>query len=539
MFNFCFSSKHCLRQALAVSFIFFSIAAAAKNVKPFVYCSEGSPSNFNPQIASDGTTFDATKDIYDSLLEFKRGSSDIRPALARSWKVSKDGLQYTFQLRKDVSFHETSYFKPTRMMNADDVVFSFKRALDKKHPYHSLSGVNYQYFSAMGLTELVKDIVKEDKWTVRFDLNKKSSIFLISLAMQFTAVLSKEYADYLMNKKTPARIDYEPIGTGPFIFSSYEKDSLIRYKANDKYFKKPPALKRVIFSITPDPSTRFQKLKRGECHLISFPSPTHYKAIEKHKKLKLIQAEVYNMAYLGMNVEKKPLDDVKVRKAVRYALNRPLYIKAIYLGRAKTLKNPIPPAMWSYNNNTPDYEYNIKKAKQLLKSAGYEKGFEIDLWTLPVSRPYNPAGKKMGELMQADLARVGIKVQLKTYDWTTYLNKVENGEHALAQLGWTSDNGDPDNFLGTLLGCSAIKSGTNISRWCHTPYDKLIKEAAETLDKTKRAKLYQRAQVIFSEQSPFAPLVHTYGYRGASRAVRGYILAPFGAESFYGVSLRE
>ena len=512
-----------------------------KNKTPsiFVFCSEGSPRFFNPQVATDGTSFDVTNNIYDGLLEFKRGTSIIEPSLAKSWEVSKNHLNYTFYLRKGVSFHSTSYFKPTRTLNADDVLFSFNRALDKNHPYHPISGGNYQYFAAMNLDSLIKKIVKVDDYTIRFELKEKNAAFLTSLAMQFAVVLSKEYADSLIKKKSMAQIDQNPIGTGPFIFSKYVKGSQVRFKTNKKYFKKPSSLDGMVFAITPDPSVRFQKLKRGECHLMSFPSPAHYDAIEKHKKLKLVKEDVFNVAYLGMNVTKPPLDNLKVRQAVRHALNLPLYVKAIYLGRARTAKGPLPPKMWSYEPKIKTYPHNIKKARALLKLAGFPDGFEIDLWTLPVSRPYNPNGKKMGELMQADLAKVGIKARLVSYDWTTFLKKSEKGEHSLIQLGWTGDNGDPDNFLGALLSCSAVKSGTNTARWCFKPYDDLIQEGLKVLDQKKRTKLYKKAQMIFGEQSPWVPLVHTYGYRGASKKLGGYILPPHGSEYFYGVYLRE
>ena len=462
-----------IKNLLLLWFIFFCLHSVAKK-SIFVYCSEGSPSFFNPQIASDGTTFDVTGGIYNRLLEFKRGTADIQPALAESWEVSEDGLQYTFRLRKDVSFHTIPYFTPTRKFNADDVLFSFNRALDKKHPYHLVSGGKYFYFNDMGLMDLVQQIVKLDPSTVRFDLKKPSATFLTGMAMQFAVILSKEYADQLRVKKTESQIDQKPIGTGPFVFSNYSKDSLIRFKVNPNYFQEVSDLDGMVFAITPDASVRFQKLKREECHLMSFPSPTDYESIDQHKKLKLLKEDAYNVAYLAMNVEKPPLNNLQVRQAIRHALNRSLYVKAIYLGHAQVAKGPLPPKMWSYNSKIKDYEYNIKKAKQLLKQAGHPEGFEIRLWTLPVSRPYNPSGKKMGELMQQDLAQVGIKVQLVNYDWTTFLKKAAKGEHELIQLGWTGDNGDPDNFLNVLLSCASVKSGSNVARWCNPEYDQLI-----------------------------------------------------------------
>lgn len=523
---------------IVLFFLGFSLwAYGASKDSILIYCSESSPRFFNPQLATDGTSIDVLHDVFSGLVEFKRGTSILLPSLATSWDVSKDGRQYTFKLRKGVSFHTTKDFTPTREFNADDVVFSFERALNKNHPYNKVSGGNYMYFSAMGFDSLINKVVKVDDYTVRFELKEKSATFLVNLAMDFASILSKEYADQAMENKTPEMIDQKPVGTGPFILTDYKKDSLIRYKTNKKYFKTPSSLKGMIFSITPDASVRMQKLKRGECHLITFPLPSDYEAIANHEKLKLIKADVFNVAYLAMNVEKPPLDKVEVRQAIRHALNRDLYIEAIYLGNARAAKGPLPPAMWSYNKNIKNYDHNVKRAKALLKKAGFENGFEIDLWYMPVSRPYNPGGQKMGELMKENLEKVGIKARLVTYDWTTYLKKSEAGEHALIQIGWTSDNGDPDNFLGTLLGCRSVASGTNLARWCYPAYNKLIEQGAKTLSKRERTRLYKKAQTIFAKESPWVPLVHTYGFRGASKKVKGYILAPHGSESFYGVSL--
>ena len=518
-------------------FCFCFYAKAQKNI--LIFCSEGSPRILNPQLATDGISFDATKDVYSRLLDFDRKTSEIIHDLAVSWQSSEDGLSYTFQLRKGVVFHTTKKFKPTRELNADDVVFSFNRMLDKSHPYHRVNGGAYQYFSSMRLDVLIKKVVKIDDHQVRFELTEKNATFLISLAMQFAVIVSKEYADQLLNSKTPEMLDHHPVGTGPFILTDYKQDHLIRYKPHKKYFKKPAQLDGLVFSITPDPTVRFQKLKKEECHVMIFPLPSDYKAISKHKHLKLVKRNIFDLSYLAMNTNHPPLDKIEVRQAIRHALNRSLYIQAIFMGEAIIANSPISPNMWSYNPQIKSYEYSIEKAKKLLKSVGLEKGFEIDLWTLPISRPYNPSGKKMGELMKEDLAQVGINARLISYDWPSYIKKAKKGEHQLLQIGWLSDNGDPDNFLNHLLSCTSIQNESNFSQWCYPPYDQLVTKASHTLDKSKRAELYQKAQEIFGEQSPFAPLVHTHGFRGVNKKVQGYILAPFGSESFYGVSLKQ
>jgi len=504
--------------------------AQASKKKSLVYCSEGSPSFFNPQLASDGPSFDVSSDIYDRLVEFDKKKGGLRPGLALSWSISKDKLIYTFYLRKDVSFHQTPYFKPSRFFNADDVVFSFDRQMNKKNPYHLVNGGSYPYFYSLNMNTLIKKVVKKDPHTVQFILNKKDTTFLINLAMEFSSILSKEYADKLLEKNKPESLDFYPIGTGPFLFKQYIKDSLVRLKNHKEYFRGSAALAGVVAVIVPDTNVRFQKLKAKECDLISQPSPLHLSAIKKNKHLSLVGGKRYNIAYLAMNVKKGPFKNKKVRQAIHHALNRSLYIKAIYQDHAEVAKNPYPSNLWSYNHQVKDYEYSPKKALKLLKEAGYEKGFKTNLWTLPIARPYNPNGKKMGELMQADLAKVGIKVQLITYDWPTYISRSSKGAHDMIQMGWTSDNGDPDNFLRALLSCGALNSGVNMARWCYPAFDRLINKALELSSLEKRTTLYKKAQKIFKEEAPWVTIAHTYDYVALLNTVKGYVDAPFGTK---------
>lgn len=507
--------------------------------KTFVYCSEGSPSTFNPQQATDGTSFNASSHtVYNRLVEFKKGSTELEPALAESWTISKDGLKYRFKLRSGVNWHSTEFFKPTRPFSADDVVFSFEVQKQKNHPLGDPTAV-YEYFTSMDMGSLLKEVKKIDDLTVEFVLNRPEAPFLANLAMDFASILSKEYAETLKaNKKPITQIGTQPIGTGPFVFKSYQKDTLIRFTANPQYFKGKPAIDNLVFAITPDPSVRFQKLKAGECHFVADPSPQDLQQIAGNKALKLMEREGLNVGYVAFNTEKKPFDNVKVRQALRLALNRKAYLEAVYLGRASLAKNPLPPAIWSYNDAIKDEAYDPEKAKKLLAEAGFPNGFEVELWTMPVSRPYNPSGKKMGELMQADLAKIGVKAKLVTYDWPTYLDKARQGQHQMMQIGWTGDNGDPDNFLHVLLGCAGAKGGANYSRWCHKPFNDLVEQAKQITDQKRRADLYKKAQVIFKDQAPWVTLAHAKVYRAMAQNVTGYEIHPFGGDIFHNVDLK-
>lgn len=518
-----------MRMILLALIAFFSLNQA--HAKNFVYCSEGSPSSFNPQLVTDGTSTNATSGtIYNRLVEFETGSTKIVPGLSTSWEVSKDKKVYTFNLRKNVKFHTTKYFAPTRDFNATDVIFSIERQRVKTHPFHTVSGGKYEYFDGMEMGTLIKEVKALDPYKIQITLNQPEAPFLANLAMTFMSILSSEYGDKLIGSDKKQDMDIFPIGTGPFVFTSYQKDSVIRYEAHKNFWGKRGNIEKLIFAITPDANVRTQKLKTGECQFVNEPSPSDIADLKKNPKLTIMEDAGLNVGYLSMNVTKKPFDNVLVRRAINHALDRKTYINAIYMNNATIAKNPLPPTIWSYNNSITDYDYNVAKAKELLKQAGYPNGFETEIWTLPVARPYNPNGKKMGELMQADLAKIGIKVKLISYDWPTYLEKSKVGSHQMLQMGWTGDNGDPDNFLNVLLGCASVKTGSNYSRWCDPKFNKLIDDAKTTTDVNGRTKAYMEAQKIFKDQAPWVTLAHSTVFRAMAKNIKGYKIHPLGQD---------
>ncbi|MBC96606.1 MAG: ABC transporter substrate-binding protein [Halobacteriovoraceae bacterium] len=525
-------------RTLLLIWISLSYNLSSYSAENFIYCSEATPAAFNPQVTTDGTSNNAAAHtLYEKLTTFQYGSTTIIPALATSWELSPDQKKYTFQIRKNVLFHTTSYFKPTRPLNADDIIFSFERMLDPNHPYHLIGGGNYEYFSGMDMGNLISKIEKINDYEITIHLNKPEAPFLANLSMSFMSILSKEYAMKLLKEKKPHLIDLQPIGTGPFKFHKYVKDTVIRYKKFEHYWGKAPAIENLIFAITPDASVRYQKLKAKECHLIIEPLPYDLASMQDDPHINLLDKAGLNIGYLAFNTQKPPFNNKLVRRAIAHTLNRDSYIQAIYLGNAIVAKNPMPPSLWSYHHDIKPYSFNLKKAKDLLAQAGYPQGFKAELWTLPVTRPYNPNGKKMGEMMQADLAKIGIQVKLISYDWPTYLKKSRDGEHQMIQLGWTGDNGDPDNFLHTLLGCSAVEAGSNAAKWCHKEFDSLITQAKIISSRKERSALYLKAQEIFHEELPWIPLAHSKIFRAMSPEVTGYKIDPLGGDIFKTVDL--
>jgi dipeptide transport system substrate-binding protein len=526
--------------ATAMALVLVAGMAVSAEAKTLVYCSEGSPENFNPQINTTGTSFDAALPVYDGLVAFEKGTTKVVPALAESWDVSDDGTVYTFHLRKGVKFHTSEAFTPTRDFNADDVLFSFNRMWKDDSPYHKVSGGSYDYFGDMGMPTLLKAIDKVDDYTVKFTLNKPEAPFIANMAMNFASILSAEYADAMMKAGTPEQVDQVPVGTGPFQFVQYQPDALIRYKAFDQAWSGREKIDNLVFAITPDASVRYAKLQAGECHVMPYPNPADLPAMQKDPNLNVLSQPGLNTGYLAFNVTKKPFDDLRVRQAVNMAVNKQAILEAVYQGTGQAAKNPIPPTIWSYNDSIQDYKYDPEAAKKLLAEAGLANGFESDLWAMPVQRPYNPNAQRIAELMQEDLAKVGIRTKIVSFEWGEYRKRTQAGEHQMAQMGWSGDNGDPDNFFANLLGCDAAREGgSNISKWCDKGFEDLIQKAKSTADQAERTKLYEQAQVIFHDQAPWLPIAHSVVYEPIRKEVTGYKIIPVGLHDFRGVDIAE
>ncbi|WP_346893923.1 ABC transporter substrate-binding protein [uncultured Roseibium sp.] len=516
------------------------VAATGASAKTLVYCSEGSPEGFDPALYTAGTTFDASsKPIYNRLVEFKRGTTEVQPGLAESWDISDDGLEYTFHLRKGVKFHTTSFFTPTRDFNADDVIFSFERQLKKDSPWHEYTaGAAWEYFNGMSMPDLIKDIVKVDDYTVKFVLNRPEAPMMANLGMDFASIFSKEYADQLEKAGKKDMLNQEPIGTGPFSFVGYQKDAVIRYQAFADYWGGKQPIDNLIFAITPDASVRLQKLKAGECHVMPYPAPADLADIKADSNLAMMEQQGLNVGYLAYNTQQAPFDKAEVRKALNHAINKQAILDAVFQGSGVAAKNPIPPTMWSYNNAIKDDVYDPELAKKMLADAGVTD-LSMKIWAMPVQRPYNPNARRMAEVIQADFDKIGVKVEIVSYEWGEYLSRSKDLKRdGAVLLGWTGDNGDPDNFLAVLLGCDGV-GGSNRAQWCNDDFEALIQKAKVVSDKAERTKLYEQAQVVFKEQAPWATIAHSTVFMPMSSKVTGYVMDPLGGHWFDGVDIAE
>lgn len=531
---------------LIVSAGLMAAAPFAQAATNLVFCSEGSPAGFDPGQYTTGTDFDASAEtMFNRLTQFERGGTAVIPGLATKWDVSADGLTYTFTLRDGVKFHTTPYFKPTRTFNADDVLFTFNRMINKDDPFRKAYPTEFPYFTDMGMDTNIKNIEKVDDHTVKFTLGTVDAAFIQNLAMSFASIQSAEYAAQLLKDGKPQDINQKPVGTGPFVFKSYQKDSNIRYTGNKDYWK-PEDVKidNLIFAITTDPSVRIQKLKKNECQVTLFPRPADLKALGEDKDLKLPHQAGFNLGYIAYNVMDKvkgsdqpnPLADLRVRQALDMSVNKQQIIDSVYQGAGQLAVNAMPPTQWSYDTTIKDAKYDPEKAKSLLKEAGVKEGTEIVLWAMPVQRPYNPNAKLMAEMLQNDWKKIGLNVKITSYEWGEYIKRSKGGENQAMIIGWSGDNGDPDNWLNVLFGCDSL-AGNNFSKWCDKKFDDTVKEAKATSDVAKRTELYKQAQHILKDAVPMTPIAHSTVYQPMRNNVQDFKISPFGLNSFYGVSV--
>lgn len=496
----------------------------------FSYCSESNPSSFNPQLDTSSTTADASAHLlYDRLLEFNPDNGRIVPGLASSWKISNDGLVYTFQLRRGVTFHSTDFFTPSRNFNADDVVFSINRWLEPEHPYHEVNGGNYPYFESLGLGSRIQHVKRINGYRIEITLYEPDSAFLANLATDFAVVLSAEYAGYLQQKGTPSHIDRKPIGTGPYQFVSFRQNQHIRYRKHQGYFLPNDGPEQIVYDITQRSSVRMAKLITGECDAVAFPSQSDLSVIEERSDLALLEKPGLNIGYLAFNTQKPPLDDPMVRRAIGLAIDKTSILDAVYLGQAIRAKSLVPSTSWAYESNAKELGYNPVRAREILDNIGLPSDFELNIWAIPVRRAYNPDAQKMAQLIQRYLSEVGIRSNIISQDWNLFRQNLAVGEHDVVLIGWNADNGDPDNFYRPLLSCDAIPFGTNRAMWCNQEYDKLIEMALLSTDLDERRLIYHQANKIVFNEYPIMPIAHAFQYQAFRHDIEGMQINPFGS----------
>ncbi|MDY4389025.1 ABC transporter substrate-binding protein SapA [Pectobacterium aroidearum] len=501
----------------------------------FVYCVNDVLNTFNPQMARSGVTIDTlAAQLYDRLLDVDPYTYRLMPELAQRWEVLDNGSTYRFYLRRDVPFQRTAWFSPTRNMNADDVIFSFQRMLDEKHPYHDVNGGEYPYFDSLQFADSVQSIRKLGEYSVEIRLNSPDASFLWHLATHYAPILSAEYAQRLAKEDKKELLDREPVGTGPYLLNEYRNGQYIRLTRNDDYWRGLPRMQQVVVDLGSGGTGRLSKLLTGECDVLAYPAASQLTILRNDPRLRLSLRPGMNVAYLAFNVRKRPLDDRRVREAIALAINNDRLMQSIYYGTAETAASILPRASWAYDNESQITEYNPQKARQILQDLGLTN-LNLRLWVPSASQSYNPSPLKTAELIQADLAQIGVTVTIVPVEGRFQEARLMELSHDLTLAGWATDSNDPDSFFRPLLSCAAIRSQSNYAHWCDPTFDEVLQNALSSQQLSKRIDYYQQAQRILAEQLPVLPLASSLRLLAYRYDMKGLVLSPFGNASFAGV----
>ncbi|CAK6492709.1 Peptide transport periplasmic protein SapA [Pantoea sp. Nvir] len=501
----------------------------------FVYCVNGTLNTFNPQMASSGLAVDTlAAQLYDRLLDVDPYTYRLVPDLASSWEVRDNGATYRFHLRSKVSFQRTSWFTPTRAMNADDVVFSFARMFDRNHPWHNVNGGNYPYFDSLQFADSVQSVKKLNGNTVEIRLNSPDASFLWHLATHYAPVLSAEYADQLTRSGRQEQLDRQPVGTGPYQLSEYRAGQYIRLARNPAYWKGVPRLQQAVIDMGAGGTGRLSKLLTGECDVLAYPAASQISILRDDPRLRMTLRPGMNIAYLAFNTRKAPLDRPEVRHALALAINNERLMESIYYGTAETAASVLPRASWAYDNEARVTEYDPKKARAMLASLGITD-LHLRLVVPSASQAWNPSPLKTAELLQADLAQVGVKVSIAPVEGRFQEAQLMAMNHDLTLTGWATDSNDPDSFFRPLLSCAAIRSQTNYAHWCSPGFDETLQKALLSQQLAGRIENYHLAQQMLARDLPVLPLASSLRLQAYRHDIKGLVLSPFGNASFAGV----
>lgn len=453
--------------------------------------------------------------IYDTLVTYDDETLDLVPSLAESWSTSDDGLEWTFQLRDGVKFHDGT------PLDADAVAFSLERLIQPGHPFVFDPVVPYaQSFEA------IESVTAVDPLTVKIKLKRPTAAFLTTMAMFPASIVSPTAV-----KKHEADFWKHPVGTGPFQFDSWNVDQQLTLLAYADHWRGRPEIDGVIFLPVGESAVRVKQLLRGEIDIADNLPPAEIDALAENPDVVVQEKEGMNTAYLTMNNDKAPLDDQRIREAIWYAIDRDQLIKSAYAGHAEKAVSLVPPSMWGANPNLTDRPYDPEKAKELLAAAaadGVSMPIKLQLFVMTDPRPYMQQPRQTAIFIKDALAKVGIETEIVTNENSQHFRRMTRGEHQLGLAGWTADMPDPDNFLYTLLDLDNINDvgGNNMSRYRSQKVHDLLTAAQTEMDRDKREQLYFDAQEQILADVPLLPLVHTSVRNVQNKAVDGYVLHP-------------
>ncbi|MGH3147408.1 MAG: ABC transporter substrate-binding protein [Rubrobacter sp.] len=490
----------------------------------------------DPIHSTDSESSKVCLQMFDTLVNFKPSTVELVPALATEVPETENGgLVYTFMLREGVEFHDGT------PLDAEGVVFNFDRWKDTGSPYHKGGGAQGADFSRYGVEfggfdddSNIESVEAVDERTVRFTLKRPQGAFLNDIAIYTFGIASPEAI-----KKDVGGFWKKPVGTGPFKFASWEQGSEIRLEANKKWWGGDlpeaqgggsPNVDTLIFKSIEDNTSRVAALSGGELSAADGLTPDDIPTVEQDENLVVEFQPPLNIGYVAMNLRKEPFDDPRVRRAVALATNMPEIVKAFFGETAEIASNPMPPIVPFFNESVEPYPYDPDEASRLLEEANLGDGFDTTLWYMPIPRPYMPDAKGVAQAMQQDLEKVGIKAELMTREWGTYIEETDSGAHDMCILGWSGSNADPDTFLNILLNSAYAtkENALNVSYYENPQLDDLLNSALRSPDESERRTLYLEAQEIIHDDVPMLPVAYARPPLGFQATVENYEPSPTG-----------
>jgi len=499
--------------------------------KDFVIGLSGDATSLNPVIATDSMSYTVEWPVFDSLVELDQ-KLNVRPLLAESWETSKDGLTYTFKLKKGVKWHDGKPF------TARDVAFTFYSVLDPK-----VTTPHRAYFYALvGFPELtakenpkrpedlaVRPIEVVDDHTVRFRLRYPSGSFLAVLVNPRAGIVPEHLlkgADL-----NTAEFNRKPVGTGPFKFIEWRRGDRIVMEANEQYHGGRPGLNRLIFRIIPDGVVLLQELRAGGVDFMENPPLTEVARLKQTAGLKVLLADNTSYTYLGWRQDLAPFNDVRVRRALNHAIDVPSIVKEVLQGYAAVANGQFPPASWAYDASVKPYAYDPNRAKALLAEAGFQPGPDGVLvkdgkrFSFSIRHDQaNPTVKDTAVIVQEYLKRVGVEATMEPLDWPTFVKKLFASEFEAIVVNWTNHH-DPDPFAYTIWHSSQWK-GRNFAHYKNPRVDELLEQARRTGVVAERKKAYAEFSRVLMEDAPYVFLYFPQQVYVTRQSYDGFVPIP-------------
>jgi peptide/nickel transport system substrate-binding protein len=472
------------------------------------------PTGFDPEAVENNTSGFVMAAVFDSLIRYKTGSTEVEPGLAERWDLTPDGMQYTFTLRQGVKFHDGT------ALNADTFIQTIARQLDKSSPIYIYNTGPVEGYEEFTFGPVASYSASGENQVV-FKMKEPSAGFLNSLAMVWNGVVSPAAA-----AKWGKDFRNHPVGTGPFVFKEWRSRDQVIVEAFPDYWRGKPKLDRIVYKVLPDPQAALLGLRRGEVHILADVGAATIPALRQEASVNLVTQPGLAICGVALPNDVKPFDDVRVRRALNLAVDKDAIDKSLFQGLAMALTSPIPPAQWGHDPALKPYRYDPEGAKKLLAEAGVPPGFKTELLTYNSPRGYNPSGPDLAVAVQGYLRRVGIEAEVRRMDMGAFLSTIRSGKYeGLRMGGWTGDNGDPDNFAGALFSSKEIPIN-NTAHYRNPEVDRMLAAAAREVDHAKRVQLYADIQKRIAEDAPWIWINSVLQVRAVRKEVQNYHLNP-------------